>query len=421
MKFPALASPGTTDRLPQRFPLGLTLAALVAALAAGAASAKLLEEWNAAVAWTTAAALLIGLYWVVRWALSSPDPVRMGTVTCWGGFNITFLLVLVGESISLRAPDSAMASALRAGAGLVAFATAALCPVAVVVAGLRREAEATEPLLTARSAPFFVHVVSGAITTALVVGTTLLAALVVPASWPRGIVVAAVASVTAFGIAPGVWGTVYLRLLRRWRAHVYPQTLVPALDDLRALIRFEFDEIVCLDPAFGNGNYGAVVRRWRRHVLVVSTSLADKLTRDQLVAVLAHEAGHVILDHARRRIAISFVLASAGVGSVALGATMSATWFHTPVPFVPMLVAFLSLSIARALYEALVTRRHEAEADDFSAKLTSPEALLTALTALGASESPMATHNRWTTHGTWEIRSARLLRMCERQQTHSPE
>ena len=63
----------------------------------------------------------------------------------------------------------------------------------------------------------------------------------------------------------------------------------------------------------------------------------------------------------------------------------------------------------RMLYEHFVTRRHETEADDFVTGLVGAPAMLGALEALDGQGPPAAlVHNRWTTHGTWERRSARI-------------
>ncbi|MGH2436178.1 MAG: hypothetical protein ACRDFA_04200 [bacterium] len=64
-----------------------------------------------------------------------------------------------------------------------------------------------------------------------------------------------------------------------------------------------------------------------------------------------------------------------------------------------------------------VTRRLEAEADEYAVDVAGAQALLGALESLRARAllGPL-THNRWTTHSVWERRVARI-RQCEASRT----
>ena len=85
-------------------------------------------------------------------------------------------------------------------------------------------------------------------------------------------------------------------------------------------------------------------------------------------------------------------------------------------PFLPRALQFagvlgvlLPLAMLRGLYNAFVTRLHEAEADEFAVDAAGGQALIDALGVLGASGSGGAlVNNRWTTHSTWERRAARI-------------
>ena len=77
--------------------------------------------------------------------------------------------------------------------------------------------------------------------------------------------------------------------------------------------------------------------------------------------------------------------------------------------YVRGLFVLLPLLVLQRLYQAFITRRHEAEADEYATRLIGAPAMLGALEALrGPNAIDMNLHNRWTTHGTWERRSARI-------------
>ena len=147
---------------------------------------------------------------------------------------------------------------------------------------------------------------------------------------------------------------------------------------------------------------------------VISESIPGDLTPPQLLAVLAHEAAHVCLNHFRRKLAWGAV-----AGMLGLVATVAAQM--AVAPFLPrdlgiagVLVVVLPIGILRGLYETFVVRHHEAEADEFAVVVAGAPALLDALGVLGGSGPPEAlVHNRWTTHSTWE-RRARRIREWER-------
>lgn len=63
----------------------------------------------------------------------------------------------------------------------------------------------------------------------------------------------------------------------------------------------------------------------------------------------------------------------------------------------------------RMLYDHVVTRRHEREADAFAVEVAGAPAMLDALQRLGGGGPPSALmYRRWTAHGTSEERLARI-------------
>jgi Zn-dependent protease with chaperone function len=205
-----------------------------------------------------------------------------------------------------------------------------------------------------------------------------------------------------------LWIVVYRTALTRWEVPV-PLTLREHLNQLRELTRFEFDRVLCLRASFGTGRSCFVILGARQSTLVISEQIVDRLNAEQLLAVLTHEAAHVILNHGNRTMVWgalggASVMAMNMVGLMTVGASIPRS-----LGFVRVLVVIMPIMVARGLYEHYVTRRHEAEADDFATGLVGASAMLGALEALGA-KGPSAAHihNRWTTHGTWERRSARI-------------
>jgi Zn-dependent protease with chaperone function len=105
-----------------------------------------------------------------------------------------------------------------------------------------------------------------------------------------------------------------------------------------------------------------------------------------------------------------------GAGTVAGAAalfTLVAPLFSRTLQPVASSVAIFPVLVARTLYEAFVSRRHEAEADRFAVEIAGADALLGALEAIQRTgPAPAIMANRWTTHGTWEVRAARIRAMA---------
>jgi Zn-dependent protease with chaperone function len=141
----------------------------------------------------------------------------------------------------------------------------------------------------------------------------------------------------------------------------------------------------------------------------MSERIAERLSADQLLAVVAHEAAHVLLRHGPRKVAwavgvlITWIAASISAGLVI--DRLLPAW----AGFARFLFVCIPLGFARQFYELHVTRRHEAEADDFAIDVAGPDATLGALEAITDVRLHAALlHNRWTTHGTWERRTGRI-------------
>jgi Zn-dependent protease with chaperone function len=181
------------------------------------------------------------------------------------------------------------------------------------------------------------------------------------------------------------------------------------LDELRDLATFEFDRVMCLRASFGDGKPCFVLLGGSHSTLVISERIVGVLTNEQLLAVLAHEAAHVVLKHGNRKLAWGALGAAACIGLTLAGQLALSGLIPRSVGVVRTLIVVVPIAMLRGLYDTFVTRRHEAEADAFAVGLVGATALLGALEGLrgpNAIEPPI--HNRWTTHGTWQQRSARI-------------
>jgi len=189
-----------------------------------------------------------------------------------------------------------------------------------------------------------------------------------------------------------------------------PPALHTALARLREHTSFEFGRVLSLPARIGRGRQCFVIPGTRGGTLVMSERIAEALPADQLLAVLAHEAAHVLLRHGPRKVAWAVGMVVASIA--AAFANQFAIYPLLPawvVGFARLLFTGIPLLFARQFYELYVTRRHEAEADDFAVDVAGPDALLGALEGIVDFRVHEALlHNRWTTHGTWERRTGRI-------------
>jgi heat shock protein HtpX len=143
-----------------------------------------------------------------------------------------------------------------------------------------------------------------------------------------------------------------------------------------------------------------------RHAMVaVTTGLYDKLTRDELQGVIAHELSHIRNEDVRYA-----TLVVVTVGAIALLADFAIRhlrWGGGPrrsrnrnaglvLVLLAILVAILAPLSARVL-QAAISRRRETLADLSGAELTRyPEALASALEKIAADPEPLEAANRAT-------------------------
>ena len=123
--------------------------------------------------------------------------------------------------------------------------------------------------------------------------------------------------------------------------------------------------------------------------IVFFDTLLERLSGDEIEAVLAHELGHFKRRHVAKRIVATFVM-SLGFLWV-LGLLMQTAWFYqglgvsTPSTALALLLFFMILPIFSFLLHPLMSaysRKHEFEADAYAAKQTAATDMVSALVKL---------------------------------------
>jgi len=138
--------------------------------------------------------------------------------------------------------------------------------------------------------------------------------------------------------------------------------------------------------AHGNAYFAGLGRNKR---IVFFDTLLQGLDGEEIEAVLAHELGHFRLHHIPKRIAASALLSLAALAL--LGWLSGQPWFYsalgvsTPSPHAALALFLLAAPVFGfflAPLFALVSRRHEYQADDFAARQSDPGLLIQALVKL---------------------------------------
>jgi len=120
--------------------------------------------------------------------------------------------------------------------------------------------------------------------------------------------------------------------------------------------------------------------------IVFFDTLLERLSGNEVEAVLAHELGHFKRRHVMKRIAITFAMSLAFLWL--LGLLMQTGWFYqglgvtTPTTALALLLFFMVLPTFSFLLHPLLSaysRKHEFEADNYAASQTAPADLVNAL------------------------------------------
>jgi STE24 endopeptidase len=140
--------------------------------------------------------------------------------------------------------------------------------------------------------------------------------------------------------------------------------------------------------AHGNAYFTGLGKSKR---IVFFDTLLQRLTAEEVEAVLAHELGHFKRRHILKRIALSFALSLAGLWL--LGWLAGRPWFYQGLGVtvgadreaVALVLFFLALPVFTFVLQpiaSLASRRHEFEADAYAAQQSRPQELVSALVKL---------------------------------------
>ncbi|MDX8386139.1 MAG: M48 family metallopeptidase [Gallionella sp.] len=123
--------------------------------------------------------------------------------------------------------------------------------------------------------------------------------------------------------------------------------------------------------------------------IVFFDTLLERLSGNEIEAVLAHELGHFKRHHVVKRIATTFAMSLGFLWL--LGQLMQTSWFYqglgvsTPSTAIALLLFFMVMPVFSFLLQPLMSaysRKHEFEADAYAAKQTASADLVTALVKL---------------------------------------
>lgn len=143
--------------------------------------------------------------------------------------------------------------------------------------------------------------------------------------------------------------------------------------------------------AHGNAYFTGIGKAKR---IVFFDTLIEKLSPQEIEAVLAHELGHFKKKHIRKRLVSTFLMSLAGFAL--LGYLSNQTWFYEGLGVKLELTGFNRDGLALALFSLVLpvftffltpigsyfSRKHEFEADAFAAEKTNAHDLVTALVKL---------------------------------------
>ncbi|MDD3477494.1 MAG: M48 family metallopeptidase [Candidatus Izemoplasmatales bacterium] len=136
--------------------------------------------------------------------------------------------------------------------------------------------------------------------------------------------------------------------------------------------------------------------------IVLYDTLIEKMSEDEIIAVLAHEIGHNKLGHIVKGLLQSLVVL--GLYIVGMGLLLNAPAFYTPFGFsnvffgfalILFLIMMSPLEIILGYLVNWISRTHEFEADAYSAKHVGKEPMISALKTLAKANFSNLTPHPW--------------------------
>ncbi|MDD5057811.1 MAG: M48 family metallopeptidase [Sideroxydans sp.] len=236
----------------------------------------------------------------------------------------------------------------------------------------------------------------------------------------------------------GVWVTFNLLLL-----FIYPNYIAPLFNDfeplqdeaqksrIEALLKkcgFAASGLFVMDGSkrstHGNAYFTGFGKTKR---IVFFDTLLERLTPNEVDAVLAHELGHFKRHHVFKRIAFTFAISLGFLWLLAQ--LLHADWFYlglgvtTQTTAIALLLFFMVLPVFTFLLQPIASaysRKHEFEADEYAARQTDANELVSALVKLFQDNAKTLTPDPlyasfYESHPPAPIRIAHLQQLGERK------
>ncbi len=198
----------------------------------------------------------------------------------------------------------------------------------------------------------------------------------------------------------GVWAAFMLLMIWAYPAFIAPlfnkfqplddEALKQRIEDLLQRAGFKSQGVFVIDgskrSSHGNAYFSGFGRNKR---IVFYDTLLESLSPEEIEAVLAHELGHFKRKHIRKSLALSLLAALGGFALLAW--LMQQDWFYTalgvstPSTHVALVLFMLILPVFSFFIGplfAMLSRKHEFEADEFASQQSNPRALISALVNL---------------------------------------
>lgn len=175
------------------------------------------------------------------------------------------------------------------------------------------------------------------------------------------------------------------------------------IEKLLEQVGFHAEGIFVMDASKRSSHGNAYFTGFGKNKRVVFyDTLLEKLTDDEVIAVLAHELGHLKLKHIPKQIAISLALSFAGFLAMFLLSRFD--WFYTghfmriTTNGVLLFIFLYAVSFYTFWFSPLssiISRKNEFEADAFASQYASAQDLKDALTKLYKFNSSPVLSDRW--------------------------
>lgn len=194
------------------------------------------------------------------------------------------------------------------------------------------------------------------------------------------------------------------KYVMRWFNKISPMPegeLKSKIDELGSKLGFEVKKIFVLDASKRSTKLNAYFSGLgKQKEVVLFDTLIEKMSMDEILAVLAHELGHATHKDTLKGLLRTLILLLVYVSVLtlilltpSLYTGFGLTGVHFGFTFILMMVLLEPIEILIGIYLNYASRKAEYQADGFSAKNTSKEAMISALKKLSVENfSNLAPH-----------------------------